>query len=651
MFPFANLASSSEETLSLLRATLESTADGILVVDRAGRVAAFNTKFAELWRIPDTLLATRDDALLLDYVRDELADPDAFIAKVRQLYDTPEATSFDLVVLRDGRTFERYSQPQRVGSEVTGRVWSFRDVTVRLRAERDRQAAEARLRVIFEHTGVGIAECTPEGRFLFVNGTLCHILGYCEDELYRMTFLDVTHPDDRARNADIQRSALSSGGSSYGLEKRYVHKAGRVVWAQVSVNAVRDVSGAVNRFVAIIRDITESRQMQEQLALADRLASLGGLAAGVAHEINNPLAALMGSLELLLHAGPGPGAGTDEGHRTEALEIMREASGRIREIARDLLVFARAESDVIGPVDVAEVLESSLRLAANQLRHRARIVRRYNRVPPVAANGSRLGQVFLNLLVNAAQAIDEGHADRNDVTITVERCGDDRVAIEVADTGEGMPPNRLERLFQPFSTTKAQGHGLGLGLAICHRIVTQYGGTICARSIEGQGTTFRIELPVQRQAESPAPSRQAPRPTAVGLRALIVDDDALVRGVIQRLLEMGMGVHADVAGSASEALSHIRSGARYDAILCDLMMPMMSGSEFFVNLQALNREQSERVIFTTGGAFTPSAAAFLESQSQPVVEKPIDLAALKRAFASLRPRSEEESGSARAHAN
>jgi PAS domain S-box-containing protein len=458
------------------------------------------------------------------------------------------------------------------------------------------------------------------------------MLGYREDELYQRTFLDVTHPDDRAQSADLQQSSLSSGKSSYGLEKRYVHKAGHVVWGHVSVNGVRDASGAVDRVVAIIRDVTESRRMQEQLVLADRLASLGTLAAGVAHEINNPLAALMGSLELLLKGSPA----ADDGARTENLQIMREAAGRIRDIARDLRVFARPETDVIGPVDIVAVLESSLRLAGNHLRHRAGIVKRFAEVPPVAANASRLGQVFLNLLVNAAQAIDEGHADQNHVTITVERCGDDRVSVEVADTGAGIPTSRLARLFQPFTTTKARGHGLGLGLAICQRIVTQYGGTISARSAEGQGATFRLELPVHAQAEASAPDRQAPRPTPRGLRALIVDDDPLVRGTFQRLLEMGMGVKADVAGSAPEALLRIRGGARYDAILCDLMMPTMPGHEFFMVLQGLNREQSERVVFVTGGAFTPSAAAFLERQSQPVLEKPVDLADLRRVFASLR---------------
>ncbi len=302
MFPFANIKSSSEQVLSLLRATLESTADGILVVDRAGRVAAFNTKFAELWRIPEPLLATRDDAKLLEFVRDKLADPEAFLAKVRQLYETPEATSFDLVVLRDGRTFERYSQPQRIATKVTGRVWSFRDVTARLKAEHDREEAETRLRAIFEHVGVGITEVDREGRFLFVNRTLCQMLGYSEEELYEKTFLDVTYPEDRGRNVDLQQAALSSG-TAFGFEKRYVHRDGHLVWGQLSVNAIRAESGSVDRFVAIVRDITERQKMREQLALADRLASLGTLSAGVAHEINNPLTALTGSLELLLQGG------------------------------------------------------------------------------------------------------------------------------------------------------------------------------------------------------------------------------------------------------------------------------------------------------------------------------------------------------------
>jgi signal transduction histidine kinase len=507
-------------------------------------------------------------------------------------------------------------------------------------AERERQAAEARLRVVERHLEAAerfahIGGWRLDAATGLVESSAQHLAIYglsSEGAPYPLkVFIEATHVEDVARvSREFELAALD--GAPRNITYRITRGDGEARLLDVHFQ-VRSEGGRPVETFGTTQDITERQQMQEQLAVAERLASLGTLAAGVAHEINNPLAALMGHLEMLLRAG----SGADDGTRAENLQVMKEAAERIRDVARDLRVFARSESDTVGPVDVAEVLESSLRLAGHQLRHRARIVRRFRDVPPVLANASRLGQVFLNLLVNAGQAIEEGHVDRNAVTVAIEVCGDSRVAIDVTDTGPGIPASRLPRLFQPFSTTKAEGHGTGLGLAICHRIVTQFGGTITARSVEGQGATFRIELPVSTAPSAPAPApAPSTRPPADQLRVLIVDDDSMVRRALRELLDVGFGVETEEADSAADALSRIRGGARYDAILSDLMMPRMSGPEFFLALKEVAPEQSERLAFVTGGAFTASAAAFLEAYPQPVLEKPITIASLGRMLACIR---------------
>lgn len=245
----------------------------------------------------------------------------------------------------------------------------------------------------------------------------------------------------------------------------------------------------------------ERRRMQEQLVISDRLASMGTLAAGVAHEINNPLASVMANLELAsraLSTRPPDDVSREVG---EELEEALEAAARIRDITRDLRVFARADEDQLMPVDVRKVIESTLRMARNKLRHRARLVTSYAPEAYVRASESKLGQVFLNLVVNATQAIPEGRYADNEIRITT-RVEAGEVRIDVADTGSGMPPHVLDRLFQPFFTTKAAGEGTGLGLSICHRIVASHGGRIQVESTPGQGTCFHLAFPSVGEEDS-----------------------------------------------------------------------------------------------------------------------------------------------------
>jgi signal transduction histidine kinase len=399
----------------------------------------------------------------------------------------------------------------------------------------------------------------------------------------------------------------------------------------------------------------ERSHMREQLLLSDRMVSLGTLAAGVGHEINNPLAALLANLDSVV--GELRAAWTDYDLAQDtlasedvigaagrlaasvasslpALDEVHQAAARIRELSADLKAFAWRDREEPTPLDVRRILESSLRLANTEIRHRARVVRAYEDVPPVAATETRLGQVFLNLLINAAHAIPDGDAGRHEIRVTTRSSGD-RVVVEIHDTGSGIPDEIIARIFDPFFTTKPRGVGSGLGLAISHRVVTELGGEISVESRRGRGTTFRVSLPAAGDAtiaaRPPSPTTHAKRETR--RRIMIVDDDVLVLSAARRVLS----VHHDVwtTTQAGDALERLLGGAECDLLLCDLLMPNLSGMALHRELEVRSPEHATRMVFMTGGAFTDEAQRFLATTKQPCIDKPFTADDLRRAMDEL----------------
>ncbi|SEM02979.1 Response regulator receiver domain-containing protein [Stigmatella aurantiaca] len=247
----------------------------------------------------------------------------------------------------------------------------------------------------------------------------------------------------------------------------------------------------------------ERRKMQEQLLLSDRLASLGLLAASVAHEINNPLSSLMANLDFALNPlEPGVALLPEQ---EQALRDSMQCAERIRDIIRDIKVFSRPEDKQLGTLDVHRVLDSSLRMAWNHIFHRARVVKDYAARSLVRGREAPLGQIFLNLLVNAAQAIPEGKSGTQEIRVVTRQEETGHVRVEIHDTGQGIPPELRERIFEPFFTTKPVGVGTGLGLAICRRLITEMNGELGVDSELGRGTVFHLRLPVAREESASAP--------------------------------------------------------------------------------------------------------------------------------------------------
>jgi CheY-like chemotaxis protein len=369
--------------------------------------------------------------------------------------------------------------------------------------------------------------------------------------------------------------------------------------------------------------------MQAQLERSERMASLGTLAAGVAHEVNNPLASVIANLEGLAEAlGPAAPSAT-----TELLAEARDGAERVRDVVRGLRSFSSPGGGRLA-VDVRSELEAAVRLARNEVRHRARLQVHLGPLPQVATGAHELGQVFLNLLVNAAQAIPEGHADDHAIRVEAGTTPEGWAMVEVRDSGAGIAPELLGRIFEPFFTTKALGVGTGLGLAIAHGLVTGAGGRMEVESQVGKGSTFRVLLPPAATVAAPdagAPSVAGVQATAPRLRVLVVDDDPLVAKAAARTLARLHEVA--VSGSAAAALARLEAGERFDVILCDLMMPQMTGMELHEVLRRLHPELADRVVFITGGAFTDRAGAFLREVPNACVEKPFDPAQLREVVA------------------
>jgi len=395
------------------------------------------------------------------------------------------------------------------------------------------------------------------------------------------------------------------------------------------------VSGG--RAVVFVRDITEDRDREVRRLQAEKLASIGMLAAGVAHEINNPAAFVLANIEALVAQMraieekvrdlPGVAGSSTAGEvsavlfeATAMLQESKEGMVRIHRIVRDLGSFSHADDDSTAPINVNAAVESALTMLRNELKYRARVERDLRATSAVRANSARLGQVFLNLIMNAAQALDESGIKRNVVTVSsFEDAGD--VVVTVQDNGPGIPPEIITRIFDSFFTTKPRGVGTGLGLPISQGIVRSMGGEITVDSRPGAGSIFRVRIPavaapvVAVTTETTLPSNGFSR-----RRILAIDDEALLLKAYRRML--GDMHDVQTAVGAQEALRVLANDRQFDAILCDLQMPDVSGAELYGTVRLRYPALADRFIFVTGGAFSSDAKRFLEESACSVINKP-----------------------------
>jgi CheY-like chemotaxis protein len=506
-------------------------------------------------------------------------------------------------------------------------------------SERRFQEQAAVLRSVLESTAEGVVVANADGKYLVWNSAAEAILARGPEDVPPIAWGEHYGLLRPSTMCSVPGEALplvrAMRGEAVDSTELYVResKPPRGSYISCSARPLKDASGAPNGGVAVFRDVTAEKASQAQLMVADRMVSVGMLAAGIAHEINNPMAAVLGNLDLVIDQLRDSGCESSMSEQKAALEALcdaREAADKVRQIVRDLKVFSRTDEERTAAVDIHRVLESSLRMAWNEVRHRARVTRAYGDVPLVDGNESRLGQVFLNLIVNAAQAIPDGNAAENEIRLATRSDNDGRVVVDIGDTGAGISPDAMKRLFTPFFTTKPIGAGTGLGLSICHRLVSAIGGEITVDSNLGKGTVFHVALPASaiKDLGPSRPSASVRQPTLPRKgRVLVIDDESAILNLILRV--MGEDHECVASRQGAEALARIQNGERFDVILCDLMMPVMTGMEVFSQLTLISPEQAERVVFLTGGAFTSQASAFLASVANQRLEKPFEIATLK----------------------
>jgi PAS domain S-box-containing protein len=478
------------------------------------------------------------------------------------------------------------------------------------------------------------------GSIVLVNAHLERIFGYGRDELVGQCVERLIPSRYRERHAAHRHGFFASPASramGAGRDLNGLRKDGSEVPIEIGLNPL--VIHGETFVLGSVVDITQRREQErEQRALerrverAERIASVGTMAAGIAHEVNNPLAAIVGNLafvrEELVLAKQDVANHPEVSKRIEdclgALVDAGEAAERVQRIGETMRWFSHKSSGRTRVIDLRDAVEGVLAFAENTLRHKAKLVRAYGEAPPVEMDESQLSQVLTNLLANAADAIVDGRQAHNEIRIVTRADDVGRAVVEIHDTGRGIAKSDLTRVFDPFYTTKGVGGGMGLGLALCHAFVTSAGGDIDVVSSPG-ATMFRVTLPAARP-KAVEPSTVAVSRSSRRAKVLVLDDDATIAAAVVRVLR---GHDVTVEHDARAALAKIESGATFDVFLCDLMMPNISGIEVYDVLETIDRELASRMVFLTGGAVSPEASAFLARTDLRVVFKPFDPEALR----------------------
>lgn len=472
-------------------------------------------------------------------------------------------------------------------------------------------------------------------RFVDANPAALSMFGYSMDELRVMTGRALSPADS---GAAVDAVALELRGTGRIVVERMPlqRKDGSHFWATMSGSRYESAKDGHSFHVMFLRDVTADIERDDQLEAAReqmtrsaRLAAVGQLAAGVAHEINNPLQFVIGSLARL-------GASL-EGDELICLGDAREGASRIASIARSLLPFARADRGEAELVDLEDVALWAHRMTHNEVRHHARFTLEldFDASRPLTAHRAKLGQLLTNLLLNATHALAERHAADHVVTLGGES-GEEAARLWVEDTGRGISAADQERIFEPFFTTRSASGGTGLGLALCMDIVDAHQGTIEVLSEVDRGTRFTVTLPydnglVSMTPAAPPQDTSGDVPPSRRARVLLIDDEPQIVKVYEFMLEDDFDCES--ATSAREALDRLAHDTRFDAIVCDLMMPTMDGPEFYEALGALAPALQERVLFCSGGAFTARTLEFVSTLTHPLLQKPIRVEALREAVA------------------
>ncbi|MBW8867112.1 MAG: PAS domain S-box protein [Acidobacteria bacterium] len=589
-----------EQTIALLEATLDATHDALLVVDLNRRVICSNRHFLEMSGMSHDEITSGGVAVIAQRLSARLENSDALTASAPDLGTEP-TRRVDVLRFTDGRIFERHVAPLQFGSRIAGRVESFRDITdaVRTAESLEQHRASLEQAQAVAHVGSWVAELDGSGQLTW------------SVETYRMASLEHDTP--------------------YDIEHRIVRADGSVRWVHECASIVRDSSGRPLRMIGTVQDITQRRQLEDQLRQAQKMEAIGRLAGGIAHDLNNALTAMAGYAELAL------GELTAEHVARADVEEIRRAAERAGSVTRQLLAFSRKQLLEPREFDVNETVTSIGRLLSRLLGPDVRVQTRVADQPlRVIGDPGQIEQALINLAVNARDAMPVG--GQLTMTTTLETVDEEfarahvpiaagpYAIVSIADNGHGMSRETQARIFEPFFTTKEAGKGTGLGLSMVYGTMKQIGGFIFADSELGRGTTFRLYFPpvAARPATAAAPARDE-RPHGHET-LLIVEDEAAVRNLVASALRND-GYRMLLASSAEDALT-IADSLRdpIDLLLTDAIMPGKSGMELAAIM--VERYAGLRVIIMSG--YTDETLPVDSGERVTLLQKPFTPRELRR---------------------
>jgi two-component system NtrC family sensor kinase len=494
------------------------------------------------------------------------------------------------------------------------------DITELKRAEDALRESEEKYRALVENMTEGIWVIDGRFRTTFVNRSMAEMLGYPVEELTGRHFFSLVN-EPRGEVKKVARDYLMKGGR-LPHEVEFVRKDGTPLYALMTTAVVIDTEGNCASVIAMVTDIGEKKRLERQLGQAEKLSTMGTMISGVAHEINNPLTAVIGNAQLL--------ANSESSSYTKAkLAVILQESLRAARIVRGLLTFAREHSPERRMTDINDTVRLSLKLREYDLNVRNINVRLSlsDDLPTTMANPHELQQVFLNVINNASDALEE---KRGGMLTIRTRPENGLVVVEFEDDGPGISKENLSRVFDPFFTTKEVGAGTGLGLSIAYGIVREHGGTIEAHSTEGAGATFVVRLPViegERPAAAGAVGTDEPR------SVLVVEDEPSLRDLISEALT-DAGYTVETAAGGAAAIGLIDRGT-YDAVVSDVRMPGLSGKDIYEHTREANPSLAERIVFITGDVLSKDTHDFMKGIANRFVKKPFDLDVLVGAVHDL----------------
>ena len=607
------------------RTVLDEMEEAYYELDLSGRLTFFNDALVR------KASRSREELMGLEYKSYTPAkDVRRLYEAFSQVYKTGRPLkSIPIQVVKDDGTILSSEDTILPLRNKAGEIIGFRgvshDVTERLQMMEALRRSEERYRTMLDEMEEAYYEVDFNGNFTFFSDALCRQLGYSRAEIMGMNYKLYIPPENAKRVFEVYNNVFRTGEPHKSFASSQIKKDGTRAYTEDSIFPMRDDEGRIIGFRGISRDVTERKQREEErkqleqkAQYASRLASVGELAAGVAHEINNPLTAVIGYAHLLLDRKDIP---IDI---KRDVEVINEGAQRVAGIVKKLLVFARQAKPERTYVDINEIINNTLELRAYSLRgNNVKVILQLDPdLPMTVADPGQLQQVFLNLIMNAEAEVKQAHGGGK-LAIKTEQLGGN-IRISFKDNGLGIARENLERVFNPFFTTRKVGQGTGLGLSVCHGIVTEHKGRIWAESQVGRGATFIVELPIMaesRQLDMPEPVKDETRKVSRA-RILVVDDELMVRQFVSETLAQE-GHEVEVVDSAEVALEQINN-KDYQAIMLDIKMPGMSGIELYQHFQKISPALADRVLFITGDIMGTSTMTFLSKTKAPYIIKPFD---------------------------